>query len=241
MVYNIGYTKGNFMTTGIYLLYFNSGDETNVYVGQSNNIERRYKNEHISKLLHGTHENGLLQEAYSKYGKPELLLLEETTNDTLYTREIHWVSVYDSYNTGLNLSSGGEGFRSGHLHPDSLYPECTYLAILKLLAQGYRTQEVADSLQVSIYVVRSIKYREKHCYLAETHPELYTKATNTTQKRGPRTNSEVFCVTSPEGIKYTFTNTNSFAKEHKLDQSNLRKLVLKLKSSYKGWLLHSNS
>ena len=221
------------MTIGIYALYFNTGDENNVYIGQSTNIERRYSYEHVSRLIKGTHENRLIQGVFTSLGTPELLILEETTE--LDTREMFYIDLYSSYPYGLNLSIGGTGYASGDAHPDALYPETVYYSIIKLLAEGRTTQQVAEILQVSIYVVRSIRYREKHCYLAEKYPEVYTLATSVTQKRGPNTSNKSYSIKSPIGEVFHITNVNAFAKEHGLDQSNLRKLLIGTKNTYKGW------
>lgn len=226
------------MTIGIYLLYFNVGPETNVYIGQSTNIERRIKYEHLSRLIANKHENPVLQDAYNTYNDIDYMILEETDTNNLNSREVHWINIYDSYNTGLNLSPGGTGYSAGALHPDALYTDDVYLSILKLLAVGRTIQQVTDSLSVSIHVVRSIKYKEKHCYLASTYPEIYTKATTSIQKRGPSREVQFYQVISPLGEIHTLSNVNEFAKNNGLDQSNLRKLVIGQKKSYNGWKLN---
>ena len=223
------------MTIGIYLLYFNKGEETNVYIGQSITIERRFKYEHTNRLLSNTHENNLLQQAYNLYGPPELLILEVTTPSMLNIREKHWINTYNSYVSGLNLSPGGTGYSSGCLHPDALYSEDTYLAILKLLAEGNTSQQVSTYLNVSIHVVRSIKHKEKHCYLEITHPDLYKRATSIIQKRGPTTSNTQYTLVSPEGVNIVLSNFSEFARNYSLDPSNVRKLALGIKKSYNGW------
>lgn len=175
------------MTIGIYSLYFDKGKETDVYVGQSTNIERRYNWEHLPRLKSEKHENSKLQKAHTLYGLPSMIILEECILEALNIKEMYWISELDSFNNGLNLSIGGTGYASGHLHPDALHNHTTYYEILLNLSKGLSSQEVANLLGVSIYIVRGIRRKEKHTYLKDLYPAIYDLATNTVQKRGPKT------------------------------------------------------
>lgn len=78
-----------------------------VYIGSSNNIERRFKR-HKTELNTNSHSNKYLEKAYKKYGKDnfEFIILELCTQEELIQREIFFINKYDSLNylKGYNLS-----------------------------------------------------------------------------------------------------------------------------------------
>ena len=78
-----------------------------VYIGSSNNIERRFK-KHKTELNTNNHSNKYLEKAYKKYGKDnfEFIILELCTQEELIQREIFFINKYDSLNylKGYNLS-----------------------------------------------------------------------------------------------------------------------------------------
>lgn len=100
---------------GIYLIRCKS--ENKVYIGQSKNIIKRYK-EHIYNLKHNIHPNCYLQNAFNNYGSDDFcleILYEidefEFSREKLYDLEIKYISKYDSSNRekGYNIESGGNG------------------------------------------------------------------------------------------------------------------------------------
>lgn len=88
--------------------------ENKVYIGQSTNIAKRYK-DHIKRLCYGTHANHYLQEAFNTHGVESFCLEilrefeKDTTRKELYESEIFFISLFDSTNRekGYNLESGG--------------------------------------------------------------------------------------------------------------------------------------
>lgn len=98
---------------GIYLIRCDS--ENKIYIGQSNNITKRYT-AHLSKLRLKKHPNSYLQEAFDKYGEKDFIceVLFEVKDDKsnkqeLYDLEIYYISLYDSTNRlkGYNIERGG--------------------------------------------------------------------------------------------------------------------------------------
>lgn len=80
------------------------------YVGQTNNVKRRRK-EHFLDLKAGEHHNPFLQNAYNKYGHSAFtfeVLEQNIPTEKINEREIYWIERIDSFNTGYNLSSGGD-------------------------------------------------------------------------------------------------------------------------------------
>lgn len=86
------------MTTGIYLLTFGTEDDIQLYyVGKSVDIQKRWV-EHITKLIKGTAAKAM-QEAYLKYGEPELSILKECHPDHLDVLEPIYIKAYKDTHT----------------------------------------------------------------------------------------------------------------------------------------------
>jgi len=108
------------MTIGIYGII----NETNnlIYIGESNNIERRWE-EHIDDLNNNSHCNYKLQTAWNTYGKDNIRfeLLEEiqsldspykTTMQLIYL-EGKYIDQYNSIINGYNIENTVEKVLSG--------------------------------------------------------------------------------------------------------------------------------
>jgi group I intron endonuclease len=99
---------------------------SHAYVGQSVRIEDRLKS-HFSeaKLFNkdSIEYSKALYVAIRKYGKDafktEILELVEAVED-LNSREIYWITFYNTYNNGYNMTPGGGGFHdnAGEKHPN---------------------------------------------------------------------------------------------------------------------------
>lgn len=80
------------------------------YVGQSDNIERRWR-EHKKRAfkIDNNQQTNLLYRAMQKYGIDNFKfeILEECTKDCLDEREIYYIAKYQSYINGYNLTTGG--------------------------------------------------------------------------------------------------------------------------------------
>lgn len=92
---------------GIYKITNNLSGK--IYIGQSNNIERRWK-EHCAPNRWKTSEN-YIDVAIHKYGKENFSLevLEECSIAQLNEREQYWIAYYNTYKgNGYNATSGGQ-------------------------------------------------------------------------------------------------------------------------------------
>ena len=131
---------------GIYLITNNINGK--VYVGQSTNIERRWK-EHRTRMKKPTVEyDSLLHKAFRKYGIENFSfeVLEECLIKDLDKREIYWIEVLNSNNpkSGYNLTKGGVTSK-----PISI-SETTCIEIKFLLREAKMTQQqIADKFGVS--------------------------------------------------------------------------------------------
>ena len=85
-----------------------------VYIGQSNNIEKRFY-EHKRTLVNNNHRNIYLQRAWNKYGKDNFMfnIVEKYTELELNDKEVYYIKKFKSDNLefGYNLTSGGENYK----------------------------------------------------------------------------------------------------------------------------------
>lgn len=231
------------MTCGIYILKFKGTDK--VYVGQSENVEYRYK-KHLQRLKRGTH-NYKMQQAYVLYGVPELeIILFDLTKEELNPSEYEAFEVYDSISNGFNIAEQPSIHGSGELNPGSKYSNEKIVEVLFLLIDDRNTYKHIESITgVSLSTVRHIANQEAHSWLQHSHPLEYSKLENLRSKRAFNKNTAEIrgivypTILSPTGQEYNITNVATFAKEHGLDSSSLAK-VLKKRPKYithKGWKL----
>ena len=96
------------MTIGIYKI--ENKINKKIYVGQSINIEKRWK-EHKYLLTINKHHNKHLQNAWNKYQEKNFVfsIIEECNQNFLNDREQYWINKLNSYNDGYNLDKGGDG------------------------------------------------------------------------------------------------------------------------------------
>lgn len=113
-----------------------------IYIGKtSRSVEVRF-NEHINDSFNknSSSYNYYLHSAIRKYGIKNFICetIEEVEESQINDREIFWISQYDSYNTGYNLTLGGEG--------RVIYQDAD---ILKLWREGYSQKEITEILGIT--------------------------------------------------------------------------------------------
>lgn len=98
----------NIMTIGIYKIENKINKKK--YIGQSMNIEKRWK-KHRYLLNSNKHHNQYLQNAWNKYKEKCFIfnIIEVCDPDIINDREQYWIDKFDSYNNGYNLDKGGKG------------------------------------------------------------------------------------------------------------------------------------
>lgn len=98
--------------TGIIYGYTNL-ESDKMYIGQTLYPERRY-NEH----RYGKYKNGWHKDYQNNPEKYEYSVIEyDVPEDKLDEREIFWISFFNSYNNGYNLTEGGNSTR-GYKHTE---------------------------------------------------------------------------------------------------------------------------
>lgn len=232
------------MSIGIYKLWFNNPDI--VYIGQSVNIEYRYK-KHLQKLKNGTANYKMLA-AYAKYGLPKLEILLECDDDSeLNELENAAIEVYNSVKSGYNVADTSDIHLKG---PDNFAAKYTEEQIEQvfflLLDLNNSYKDIEKITQVNISTVRHIANTESHTWLSVKYPDKYRLLTSLKGvKRQQAANSAIKRgivyppIISPEGIEYTVTNAAEFARQHNLDASCLVKVLKRTPRyiSHKGWTL----
>lgn len=101
------------MRTGIIYGYTNL-ESGKMYIGKTIDQKRRWKNHRYGKYKNGWHKD--YQNNTEKY---EYSIIEyDVPEDKLDEREIFWISFFDSYHNGYNLTPGGDGMPKGYKHTD---------------------------------------------------------------------------------------------------------------------------
>lgn len=227
------------MTIGIYALYWAKPDL--IYIGQSQNIERRFK-EHISKLNKNLHSNYKVQQIYNECGLPELVLLEESSVENLNNLEIYWTKEFDSINKGLNIIEAGQvgwGVNSNA----SKYTKWQILKVISLLSKklDWSIPEISKRVKVPICILQDIQSGRNHTWIGQKYPDRYKVILN-------RTNRNYLSkfkakVTSPTGEIISVYSTVDFAEKYFPDKrtkstiEGLRKLLSGERKSYLGYTL----
>lgn len=224
------------MTVGIYILKFIS--TTQVYVGQSLNIEGRYRG-HLSRMRLNK-SAPKLQEAYNTYGTPTLEIILECTIDELDKSEQEAIEIYNSVSDGFNtLSIPGAPNLRGEVVGTARYSNDIYLRVLHLLISDnpkYTKREISEITGVSLSVVRHIASLESHTWLGEVDPEAYKKLVDQ-KNAGYYRGKDYPLIRGPGAIIYKVTHVTNFAKEHNLAQSKLSDVLNGRRDSHKGWYL----
>lgn len=107
----------NFVACGIYKI--TNLVNNRCYIGQSVDIKRRWRNERAAAFNEKSHSyNTILSKAFRKYcvvknGKVDFSnfrfeILEECLVEALNEREQHYISKYNAYETGYNMTEGGD-------------------------------------------------------------------------------------------------------------------------------------
>jgi len=221
------------MNIGIYRLYW-PDVPSSTYVGQSIDIKSRLKN-HLQKLRSKTHPNYKLSTLYETYGSPELEVLEYCTQTELPEKEVYWVTKLNTIKDGLNIAEPGYvGY--GENHGSSIYTKLQYLRIFRnlYLTNTLTYKQIADKLSVSEYVVASISQGASHMWLSIEYPLQYSWMLRKV-RNSLRPNYSV--VVSPIGEEFTILNIREFARNNKLNNGHLSRLLNGKTAQHKGWKL----
>lgn len=227
------------MTIGIYCLSF--GDSDKVYIGQSINIERRYKR-HINRLSKESYNNCRnykLLKAYLHFGTPSITILESSTLELLDSAEIFWIKEFDSINNGLNICAGGKsgwGVNNG----SSIYTEEQILQVFNLLSNSncYTYSDIHDITKLPVSLISSIAMGSTHTWLEDTYYDNYYLMESLNSNRLIKANTsghlkitavnlgiQYPVIIDSDGKEYIVNSARGFALEHSIDPGNLIKML----------------
>ena len=229
------------MTCGIYSLVFT--DYEPFYIGQSVNIEKRYK-EHLY-ALNRRDSNKKLLNAFMLHGFPELFILEETEEENLDILELKYITKFNTAETGLNEWAGPVSVLRGEKHPNSKYTDERIKEVIKLLALDsiLSFKVISEKTQVSIHTIESVSSGRNYSHLKNHLPIEYSILES---RKGSRKSSAssakgrgIFYPTilSPNGDEFNIENISKFALENNLNKSHLCGVLNGVRKSHKRWKL----
>lgn len=141
------------MISGIYKI---TNTITNkVYIGQSVNIKRRWREEKTAAFSTKDSEyNSVLSKAIRKYGLNNFKfeVIEECEKEKLNERERYWIQYYNSYLKGYNCNLGG----SSSLQCAKINDKKLKGIISSLKEKKLSEQQIAKKFKVSIGTMSSI-------------------------------------------------------------------------------------
>lgn len=135
------------------IIYMITNDlNSKVYIGQTKRtLEERWK-EHKREKCSINEYNMLIKRAILKYGEQHFKLreLERCTIEDLNAREIYYISLYDSYKNGYNLTRGGqEGTKDLKLRDKQT-------EIVELYKEGFSLRALAKEYNVDKFTIKHI-------------------------------------------------------------------------------------
>lgn len=228
-------------TMGIYVLKFFGTSE--VYVGQSVNIERRYI-VHRRKLKDGSH-NYKMMNAFKKYGLPKLEIILECIKEDLNGAELEAFEIYNSIRNGFNISEDSNVFQEGDKNGASKYSnDDIYKAMQLMIDINNSFKEISSITGIHESTIRHISNGDAHTWLEREYPEEYIRMQSITgssrkayQGSALKRGKVYPQVISPNGSIHSITNANAFAREQGMDSSYFIKLLNGKARSCKGWKL----
>lgn len=177
---------------GIYK--FTCKNNGKVYIGQSLNIEGRFKahvNNHINKNLKGDYQTKFYR-ALRKYGIEnfsfEIVEIVEDTKD-LNEKEAYWIKQYKSFSDGYNSTPGGDAVTGGNeLHPNAKNTNLDVLELKRKLVETTISQgDLANEYNVTQSTVSLINLGSRWGSLGNFDYPLRKKEARRSGEKNPRT------------------------------------------------------
>jgi hypothetical protein len=161
------------MASGIYALYW--WKEDLVYIGLSQDLHTR-RRDHISDMENNRHTNFKVQSAYTKFGYPEFIVLENCKISQLCTLERVWQKEFNSISSLDIVEAGQVGF--GANSNASKYSKFTLLKVFSLLytnrLKTFKNIAIRCKLP-NTSLIRDIFGSNTHLWLKEEYPLQYAE------------------------------------------------------------------
>lgn len=236
------------MTIGIYLLRFTGTDK--VYVGQSVNIEKRFK-QHLNSLKTEA-SNSKLLEAYKNFGSPNIEILCDCTIEELNTVEKEAIEIFNAVEHGFNIYEDANSApnKKGADSGNSKYSKEQIIDTFNYLVDCPEKtfEEIQELTSVSSSVIGKISCLSLHTWLQEYFPDKYLRLRTLVHNRrkpgivsdklSAKTRGIVYPrIKDPKGLIHYIDNATKFAKEYGLAANHLIEVLNGIRKSHKGWKL----
>ena len=184
-----------------------------VYIGQSINITDRWRNHRsaykdTSDKAYETH----LYRSMRKYGIEnfDFSIVEECLPSELNERERYWVSYYDSFFNGYNLTLGGDGATGGNVDKEKIKG-----IINDLLNTTLIQRQIAEKWQISEEMVQGI------------NTGRYWKHDREYPIRKQKRKEKCFCIDCGKEIYYSSTRCLPCENAHRVKEKPISREKLK--------------
>lgn len=179
-----------------------------MYIGQSNDIERRFK-EHIYK------KDLYIEQMIEKEGVENFSfeIVEECSLEELNEKEIYYINYYDTYYNGYNRSLGGNG-QAGENNSNAKITAEDVVNIRQQYALHARTKDVYSLYKDKISYSYFMTVWEGKCW-PNIMPEVYTEANKAYYSKGATCGelSPMAAFTNDEVIELRKRYVNETARE----------------------------
>lgn len=184
-----------------------------VYIGQSINITDRWRNHRsaykdASDKAYETH----LYRSMRKYGIEnfDFSIVEECLSSELNERERYWVSYYDSFFNGYNLTLGGDGATGGSIDKEKIKG-----IINDLLNTTLTQRQIAEKWQISEEMVQGM------------NTGRYWKHDREYPIRKQKRREKYFCIDCGKEICYGSTRCLPCENAHRVTEKPISREELK--------------
>lgn len=159
------------MSIGIYKI--TNKNNGKIYIGQSNNIERRFK-QHQQK---GAESRIPLDIAIKKYGKDNFTyeIIELCSLEELNEKQSYWIKYYNSIENGYNCSEGGDQQSVGENNGRSKLTEEDVILIRKAYQNHQKQKDIYNtyfSNKISFQYFQNVWQGQSWSYIM---PEVFTE------------------------------------------------------------------
>ena len=179
-----------------------------VYIGQSNNIERRYQEHFDDKQV-------TIDDYIAVLGKEnfDFEVLEECTLDELSNKEQYYINLYNSKNKGYNFTKGGTNSK-GEANGRAILTEKDVIFIRESYNQHKRQKEIYEYFKNKITWSQFQSVWQGRSW-SHVMPEVFTEENKTWYKENNSNGENSFSakLTNKEVINFRILYKDKTAKE----------------------------